>query len=175
MGGRGSGRHVEKFERDKNAERKALLHYSIKKDEYSAALLLGLGRVQLDKLKDKTPENVRKIILKRLVRYMEMYPDFQYKWDSAIVDMEIDSLSHWKQSSFPRTAEGKWQKGDPTLAKHFLENILGIGQKAPTSQELAQALAPLIQFGQKEPPRDASSATPEARTYFDAPKETEAS
>ena len=104
-----------------------------------------------------------------------MYPDFKYRWDSAGVDMELDAIAHWKQSSFPRDSGGKWQKGDPTLAKHFLENILGIGQKISSSQELAQALAPLIQFGQKEPPKDASSVAPEARTYFDAPKETEAS
>ena len=77
MGGKGSGRIVEQFDRDKNAERKALLHYSVKKDEYSAALLLGLGRIQLDKLKDKSSENLRKIILKRLARYLEMYPDFK--------------------------------------------------------------------------------------------------
>jgi hypothetical protein len=104
-----------------------------------------------------------------------MYPDFNLKWDEARAKLEVDCWAHLRQSSIPRTADGKHQKSDAALARLFFEHVLGIGQKAPTSQELAQALAPLIQFGQKEPPKDASSVAPEARTYFDAPEETEAS
>ena len=65
-------------------------------------------------------------------------------------------------------------KGDTALAIFLLKTRYGMREN-PDAKELAQALAPLIQFGQKEPPKDASSVAPEARTYFDAPKETEAS
>jgi hypothetical protein len=167
MGNKNSGRVVIK--KNEELEAAGIMAYSFGNTLTEVAYIMGFTKgLNGDR------ESVIKKALNKLMRYRNAYPTFSDELEKSAAMRKFSAQRHGYRTAFPTDENGKWVKGDTTMAIFFLKTMFGMREN-PDAKELAQALAPLIQFGQKEPPHDASSATPEARTYFDATKETEAS
>jgi hypothetical protein len=167
MGNKNSGRVVIKKSEDLEAA--GIMAYGFGNTLTEVCFIMGFTKgLNGDR------ESVVKKALNKLMRYRNAYPAFSDELEKAVAMRKFSAQRHGWRTAFPTDDKGKWVKGDTTMAIFLFKTMFGMREN-PDAKELAQALAPLIQFGQKEPPKDASSVAPEARTYFDAPEETEAS
>jgi hypothetical protein len=99
-------------------------------------------------------------------------PDFAAAMRKAFAKAKKKAVYHTDARAFP-FKDGKPVKGDARLAELLLRLKYRMG--ASDLEDAIKALAPLIQFTQKEPAKDGQSLAPTGANYFDASKEIEAS
>jgi len=167
MGGEGSGRGCQKKRLPRELERKGIHAAGMGEPLYAVAYLMGFHK----KISPRFPPNKRRDkALDKLNRYRNYFPDFDAELEAAAHGLRYNSKAHALRSAFPVDHDGKWLKGDSAIAIHLLKTMFGL-RDSVTSQDVAQALAPLIQFNTKEPLN--GQVQGEAKSYFDPPKEAE--
>ncbi len=164
MGGAGSGKGREIKRKSKELEKAGITAYSIGMTFTQVVLVMGFHAG----MTGTTQDRIRKG-LDKLGRYRKAFPDFNAELEACAARKELSCRMHAIQSAFPVTKTGEWMKGDSPIAIHLLKTLFGLRDNIE-SREIAQALAPLIQFSVKEP-SNAVNATTAAGTYFDTPKE----